>query len=60
VRPGNRIMARVFDIVNQITVRMMGVNINRNTIGNIEMAGLKIVSEQGFFSDIFKLITAKP
>jgi len=53
-------MARVFDIVNQITVRMMGVNINRNTIANIEMAGLKIVSEQGFFSDIFKLITAKP
>jgi len=50
VRPGNRVLGKVFDIFNRVTVRMMGVHINRETIANIERAGLTIVSEENLFS----------
>lgn len=60
VRPGNIGLGKLFDILNHLTVRMMGVNINRDTIANIGIAGLRIVSEENLFSDIVKLIIAKP
>lgn len=59
VRPGNRVLGKVFDLFNRVTVRMMGVHINRETIANIERAGLTIVSEENLFSGIVKLIVAK-
>jgi ubiquinone/menaquinone biosynthesis C-methylase UbiE len=59
VRPGNRVLGKLFDSSNWPTLRMIGVNINRDTLANIEGAGLKIVSEINLFSHIVKLITAK-
>lgn len=60
VRPGNSILGKLFDILNRVTVRVIGVNINRDTIANIESAGLEIVSEEDLLSDIVKFIIAKP
>jgi len=60
VRPGNRILGKLFDILNRLTLRMMGVNINRDTVANMKRAGLKVVSEENFFLDIVKFIIAKP
>jgi hypothetical protein len=36
----------------------MGVNINRDTVGNIKKAGFKIVEEKNLFLGIFKFIIA--
>jgi hypothetical protein len=49
------------DILNPVVVRMMGANINRRTIENIRLAGLKIdkVEDLGT-GDIFKLAVTKP
>ncbi len=60
VRPGSRLWGTVFDFLNPITVRLMGVNINRNTVENMERAGLNILEEKNLFRDVVKLIVANP
>ena len=56
VRSRNPIMGKLMDLVNPVAVRLMGANINRDTVGNVEKAGfaLKGVQSRGF--GIFKLI----
>ncbi len=60
VRPGSRLWGKIFDLLNPITVRLMGVNINRNTIENMERAGLNILEEKNLFRDVVKLVVANP
>jgi len=50
----------IFDLVNPLFVRILGANINRNTVRNIEKSGFKILLEENLFSDIFKFIIAGP
>lgn len=42
VRPSNKIIGMIVDLINPMVVRMMGANINRNTVENIQKAGLAI------------------
>ncbi len=60
VRPGGRFLGEIFDVLNPITVKSMGVNINRNTVENMERASLHIVEKRDLFRDIVKLIVARP
>jgi phosphatidylethanolamine/phosphatidyl-N-methylethanolamine N-methyltransferase len=60
VRPSGRFPGRLFDRLNWITVRLTGANINRNTVGNVENAGLRILAVENLFRDIVKLIVAAP
>lgn len=60
VRPGGRLLGEIFDVLNSITVKSMGVKINRNTVENMEKAGLHIVEERNLFRDIVKLLVARP
>ena len=60
VRPGNRLLGILFDLINPLIVRMMGANINRRTIDNIKMAGWQIQTEKKLSSDIVWLIEATP
>jgi ubiquinone/menaquinone biosynthesis C-methylase UbiE len=60
MRPGNRVLGFIFDLVNPFVVRMMGANINRMTIDNIKSAGWQIKIEQKLSSDIVRWIEAKP
>jgi ubiquinone/menaquinone biosynthesis C-methylase UbiE len=60
MRPGNRVLGFIFDLVNPLVVRMMGANINRMTIDNIKSAGWQIKIEQKLSSDIVRWIEAKP
>lgn len=60
VRPGGRFWGKIFDVLNRITVKSVGVNINRNTTENMERAGLHIVEERNLFRDIVKLLVARP
>lgn len=50
---------RIFDLLSPMFVRILGANINRETVKNIEKAGLRNLQEENLFSDIFKCIVAE-
>jgi ubiquinone/menaquinone biosynthesis C-methylase UbiE len=60
VRPTGALLGKSFDLLNSFTVRIMGVNINRDTVRNMGKAGLKIIEEKSLFRDIVKLIIGSP
>ncbi len=59
VKPGNPLLARVFELLNPFVVRVMGANINRHTVENVEMAGFHLEAVEDLYSDVVKLIVAK-
>ena len=59
MRPGNPFLGRLFDLLNPAVVRMMGANINRRTVKNIQEAGWKIRLEERLSSDIVRWIEAE-
>ncbi|MFA5983623.1 MAG: methyltransferase domain-containing protein [Methylococcaceae bacterium] len=59
VRSSNPILARLMDLLNPITVRLFGANINRNTVKNVQACGFKSVWVDGQSNDIIKLIEAQ-
>jgi ubiquinone/menaquinone biosynthesis C-methylase UbiE len=60
VRPHGTLGGRIFDLFNPLMVKLMGVNINRNTVANVKKAGLNIIKEKNLFLDIVKLIVCNP
>ena len=58
VRPERRLMGGVFDLLNPFVKRLLGPEINRRTILNIQAAGWKIKTVENLFSDIVKLVVA--
>ena len=60
MRSANAILGAVMDALNPIVVRMMGANINRRTVENVQAAKLQIESvEDVGGGGIFKLIVAR-
>jgi ubiquinone/menaquinone biosynthesis C-methylase UbiE len=60
MRSSNQILGKVMDWLNPIVVRMMGAHINRNTVENVQLAGLEIESANELsMGGIFKLIVAR-
>lgn len=60
VRSGLPLLGRGMDLMNPLTVRMGGVNINRETVRNVELAGFRVLEVHKLFLDIVKLIIAEP
>ncbi len=61
MRPENELTGKVFDLFNPLTVRSLGVNINRRTVKNVEKSGLEIEEIKNLtVQGIVKLITATP
>ena len=60
VRPATKLLKRVFDVLNPITVKLIGANINRDTVSNMRRAGLHIIEEKNLFRDFVKLLIAHP
>lgn len=60
VRPQSSFKGFLFDILNHLTVRLTGANINRRTPENLKKAGWKIRIEENLRSDIVKWIEAEP
>ncbi len=60
VRSGLPVVGRSMDLLNPVTVRMSGTNINRETVRNVERAGFRVVEVENLFLDIVKLIIAEP
>ncbi|CDX00885.1 class I SAM-dependent methyltransferase [Desulfitobacterium hafniense] len=60
VRSDNPLLGRIMDLLDPLTVRMIGSHINRRTVENVTKADLRILSveEQGF--TILKNIVAEP
>ena len=60
VRSENLLLGALMDLVNPLVVRMMGPNINRRTVQNVQLAGLEISEIENLgMGDIFKLIAAR-
>lgn len=57
IRIDRPIIGPLMDLLNPIVVRIIGANINRQTIKNVEIAGLKIEKVEDI-SDLVKLIIA--
>ena len=56
VRSRLPVLGRLMDWVNPVSVRLQGANINRDTVGNVQKAGLSTRRVDNLFLDIVKLI----
>lgn len=59
VLSANRILAMLMNLVNPLTVRMMGPNINRRTVENVMKSGLLVEKVTDLWLGIFKFIEAR-
>lgn len=59
VWPGTPVLGWLFDRLNPITTRVLGPNINRDTVSNIKQAGLQIEREVNLARDIVKLLVCR-
>ncbi|MGG6310329.1 class I SAM-dependent methyltransferase [Paenibacillus macerans] len=57
MRSDNPVVGKIMDLLNPITVKMSGANINRRTIENVEKAGLDIEQNERLFSTIVRSLT---
>lgn len=57
VRAGG-VLGKLMDLINPLTVRFSGVNINRRTVDNVALAGLSVRQVHDLLIDVFKLIIA--
>jgi ubiquinone/menaquinone biosynthesis C-methylase UbiE len=60
MRSANPLLGALMDFVNPLVVWLMGANINRRTVENVQAAGLQIESVEDLgMGGIFKLIVAR-
>jgi ubiquinone/menaquinone biosynthesis C-methylase UbiE len=52
------VIRQLMHVINPVVVRMMGANINRETVENVRKAGFDNVQVQDLFLEIFKSISA--
>ncbi|MGG0717138.1 class I SAM-dependent methyltransferase [Robertmurraya massiliosenegalensis] len=60
MRSDNRLIGVVMDVLNPLTVRLWGANINRETLKNIEKANIKIYKNISLMSSVFRELTLSP
>lgn len=60
VRINRPIIGLLMDVLNPIIVRLMGANINRQTVKNVETSGLKVLSVTDLQGKLVRLIHATP
>jgi len=60
VRSDHPIIGRLMDILNPLSLYLVGSNINRRTLENVRKAGIKLTRIENIFSKIVKLVVATP
>lgn len=60
MRSDNKVIGKVMDLLNPITVNLWGANINRTTLENINRADLNIVENEDLFYSIVKKVIVNP
>ncbi|WP_319004477.1 hypothetical protein [Halobacillus litoralis] len=53
-------IGKIMDFLNPIGLKMIGANINRKTMDNIEAAGLIVIQQERLMSSIMKRLTLFP
>lgn len=59
VLSANRVLAWFMNRLNPVVVRIVGANINRRTVANVNLGGLKVERVTDLAAGIFKLIEAR-
>jgi len=54
------VIGRMMDLLNPFVVRMMGANVNRQTVENVKLAGLQALEVLPVRGEFVKLIHARP
>ncbi len=60
VRSDNPVLGKLMDFLNPVSLYLVGSNINRRTIENIEAAGIRINQTHDVRGKIVKLVIASP
>lgn len=60
MRSENGLAGKMLDLINPLTVRIVGANVNRKTIKNIEKAGLKIEQQNYLMTSIMRKLIISP
>lgn len=60
MRSEHPFVGKIMDLLNPLTVRMTGANINRRTLDHIERAGLLIEENEKLFFTIFRKLELRP
>ncbi|WP_242694643.1 class I SAM-dependent methyltransferase [Pseudogracilibacillus auburnensis] len=60
MRSENVVAGKILDLMNPLTVRIVGANVNRKTIENIEKAGLRIEQQKYLMTSIMRKIIISP
>ncbi len=60
VRVNKPVISFLMDLLNPLVVRIMGANINRQTVQNVEAAGLRILEVENLKGKLVRLIHASP
>lgn len=60
VRSENPVLGALMDILNPVSLYLIGSNINRRTVENVIEAGIRINKVENVFGNIVKLIVAGP
>ncbi|MFG6114668.1 class I SAM-dependent methyltransferase [Halobacillus sp. MO56] len=60
MRSDNEIVGKAMDILNPIGLNIVGANINRKTMENIEQAGMKVENEEFLMSSIMRRLILSP
>lgn len=60
VRSDNPVLGWLMDVLNPVSLHMIGSNINRRTVENVRAAGLNILNVDNLSGKIVKLIIAEP
>jgi len=60
MRSENIVAGKMLDLINPLTVRIVGANVNRKTIENIEKAGLKIEQQSNLKTSIMRKLILSP
>lgn len=60
VRINKPVIGPLMDILNPIVVRIMGANINRQTVNTVDIAGLRILEVKNLMGSLVRLIRATP
>jgi ubiquinone/menaquinone biosynthesis C-methylase UbiE len=60
VRSNSPVLGKMMDILNPVSLYLVGSNINRRTVKNIQTADIDILENEDVWGKIVKLIVAKP
>nr|WP_315974833.1 class I SAM-dependent methyltransferase [Cytobacillus firmus] len=60
MRSSNPVAGAIMDMLNPLTVRLWGANINRNTLNNVDLSGLILIDNIPLMGTVVRKLTLRP